>query len=53
MTQLAHAWIRFFPDARNVQRNLEANFEEVVVTRTVLANIPPAVVYVARRPRLR
>jgi phospholipid N-methyltransferase len=53
VTQLAHAWIRFFPDARQVQRNLEANFEEVVVTRTVLANIPPAVVYVARRPRVR
>jgi phosphatidylethanolamine/phosphatidyl-N-methylethanolamine N-methyltransferase len=52
VTQLAHSWVRFFPDARNVQRNLEANFEEVVVSRTVWANIPPAVVYVARRPRL-
>jgi len=51
VTQLAHAWIRFFPAAKQVQRNLETHFEEVVVTRTVLANIPPAVVYVARRPR--
>lgn len=52
VTQLAHAWIRFFPTAKQVQRNLEATFEEVIVTRTVLANIPPAVVYVARRPRV-
>lgn len=51
VTQLAHAWIRFFPTARQVQRNLEATFEEVVVSRTVWANVPPAVVYVARRPR--
>lgn len=51
VTQLAHAWIRFFPTARAVQRNLEAAFEEVVVTRTVWLNAPPAVVYVARRPR--
>jgi phosphatidylethanolamine/phosphatidyl-N-methylethanolamine N-methyltransferase len=52
VTQLAHAWIRFFPTARQVQRNLEASFEEVVVSRTVWANVPPAVVYVARRPRV-
>jgi phosphatidylethanolamine/phosphatidyl-N-methylethanolamine N-methyltransferase len=32
VTQLAHAWIRPFPVARQVQRNLEAAFEEVVVT---------------------
>ena len=51
VTQLAHAWIRLFPAAKQVQRNLEANFEEVVVTRTVWLNAPPAVVYVARRPR--
>lgn len=52
VTQLAHAWIRFFPTAAQVQRNLEAAFEEVVVTRTVWLNAPPAVVYVARRPRV-
>jgi len=52
VTQLAHAWIRFFPAAKQVQRNLEASFEEVVVSRTVWRNAPPAVVYVARRPRL-
>ncbi|GAA4796798.1 methyltransferase domain-containing protein [Actinomycetospora chlora] len=51
VTQLAHAWIRFFPAAKQVQRNLEAHFEEVVVSRTVMANIPPAVVYIARRPK--
>ena len=51
VTQLAHAWIRFFPAAKQVQRNLEESFEEVVVTRTVWLNAPPAVVYVARRPR--
>jgi len=52
VTQLAHAWIRFFPTAKQVQRNLEDTFEEVVVSRTVWANVPPAVVYVARRPRV-
>jgi phospholipid N-methyltransferase len=52
VTQLAHAWIRFFPAAKQVQRNLEAAFEEVVVSRTVWRNAPPAVVYVARRPRV-
>jgi phosphatidylethanolamine/phosphatidyl-N-methylethanolamine N-methyltransferase len=51
VTQLAHAWIRFFPAAKQVQRNLESAFEEVVVSRTVWLNAPPAVVYVARRPR--
>ncbi|MEJ2868144.1 methyltransferase domain-containing protein [Actinomycetospora sp. OC33-EN08] len=51
VTQLAHAWIRFFPTAKQVQRNLEETFEEVVVSRTVWLNAPPAVVYVARRPR--
>jgi phospholipid N-methyltransferase len=51
VTQLAHAWIRPFPAAKQVQRNLEASFEEVVVTRTVWLNAPPAVVYIARRPR--
>ena len=52
VTQLAHSWFRFFPTAKKVQRNLEATFEEVVVSRTVWANFPPAVVYVARRPRV-
>jgi phospholipid N-methyltransferase len=52
VTQLAHAWIRPFPVAKQVQRNLEAHFEEVVVSRTVWANVPPAVVYLARRPKL-
>lgn len=51
VSQLAHAWIRFFPAAKQVQRNLETSFEEVVVTRTVWLNAPPAVVYIARRPR--
>jgi phosphatidylethanolamine/phosphatidyl-N-methylethanolamine N-methyltransferase len=51
VTQLAHSWIRFFPAAKQVQRNLEALFEEVVVSRTVWANVPPAVVYIARRPK--
>lgn len=51
VTQLAHSWIRFFPAAKQVQRNLEELFEEVVVSRTVWANVPPAVVYIARRPK--
>jgi phospholipid N-methyltransferase len=41
------------PPARRLQAGLEAVFEEVVPSRTVWANLPPALVYHARRPRQR
>ncbi|MEU7023404.1 methyltransferase domain-containing protein [Streptomyces sp. NPDC046203] len=37
--------------ARRFRRMLGASFEEVVAGRTVWANLPPAFVYHARRPR--
>ena len=37
--------------ARRFRRALHETFEEVVVTATVWRNLPPAFVYVCRRPR--
>lgn len=37
--------------ARRFRRALHATFEEVLVTTTVWRNVPPAFVYVCRRPR--
>ncbi len=39
------------PAARRFRRQLEARFEEVLLSRTVWRNLPPALVYYARRPR--
>lgn len=39
------------PAARRFRRTLRATFDEVQVTATVWRNIPPAFVYVCRRPR--
>ena len=39
--------------ARRFRAALRAIFEEVVVTRTVWRNVPPAFVYVCRRPAVR
>ncbi|MCW2767405.1 MAG: phospholipid N-methyltransferase [Nocardioides sp.] len=38
------------PAARRFRSTLRATFEEVVVTATVWRNVPPAFVYVCRRP---
>jgi phosphatidylethanolamine/phosphatidyl-N-methylethanolamine N-methyltransferase len=38
------------PAARRFRRTLRARFEEVIVTATVWRNVPPAFVYVCRRP---
>lgn len=51
VTQIQHSWVRPLPIARQVRRNLETHFEEVLISRTVWHNPPPAVVYLARRPR--
>ncbi|WP_344411988.1 SAM-dependent methyltransferase [Pseudonocardia ailaonensis] len=39
------------PPARRFRRTLHEVFDEVVVTHTVWRNLPPAYVYVCRRPR--
>lgn len=50
-TQFAYTWTRWAPPARRQHADLKATFEETVVSRTVWRNLPPAVVYLARRPR--
>jgi phospholipid N-methyltransferase len=49
--QFAYSWTRWAPPARQHLRDLRTTFEEVIVSRTVWRNLPPAMVYVARRPR--
>ena len=49
-TTFAYVHGRWTRAARRFRRQLEARFEEVVVGRTVWRNLPPALVYVARRP---
>jgi phosphatidylethanolamine/phosphatidyl-N-methylethanolamine N-methyltransferase len=50
-TQAAYAWTRWAPPARRQLRQLRASFEEVVISETIWRNVPPARVYIARRPR--
>ena len=51
LTTFAYVHSRWTPAARRLHRQLEARFEEVLVGRTVWRNVPPALVYYARRPR--
>jgi len=50
-TQAAYAWTRWAPAARRQLRQLQASFEEVVISETIWRNVPPARAYIARRPR--
>jgi phosphatidylethanolamine/phosphatidyl-N-methylethanolamine N-methyltransferase len=50
-TQFSYAWTRWAPPARRRHAELCAAFDEVLVTRTIWQNFPPAFVYVARRPK--
>ncbi|MBC3191499.1 SAM-dependent methyltransferase [Pseudonocardia sp. C8] len=50
-TQFGYTWTRRLPPARRLRERLAEAFEEVVVGRSVLANLPPAFVITARRPR--
>jgi phospholipid N-methyltransferase len=50
-TQFAYNWTRWAAPARRLLGDLRTEFEEVVTSMTVWRNLPPAVVYVARRPR--
>jgi phosphatidylethanolamine/phosphatidyl-N-methylethanolamine N-methyltransferase len=50
-TQAAYTVTRWAPPARRQLRQLQASFEEVVVSETIWRNVPPARVYIARRPR--
>jgi len=50
-TTFGYVLTRQTPAARRFRQLLHERFEEVVTGRTVLANLPPAFVYHARRPR--
>ena len=50
-TTFAYTMAAWTPPARRFRRMLEETFEEVVLGRTITANLPPAFVYHARRPR--
>ncbi|MEU6132684.1 methyltransferase domain-containing protein [Saccharopolyspora sp. NPDC047091] len=50
-TQFAYTWTRWAAPARRQHADLRAAFEETVLSRTVWRNVPPALVYLARRPR--
>lgn len=51
-TQFAYSWTRrWAPPARAQLAELRGHFADVRIGRTVWRNLPPAVVYRARRPR--
>jgi phospholipid N-methyltransferase len=48
----AYSYTVVMPPARRFRRLLHEVFDEVVVTRTVWRNLPPAFAYICRRPRV-
>ncbi|WP_232665399.1 class I SAM-dependent methyltransferase [Pseudonocardia sp. TRM90224] len=50
-TQFAYTWTRWAPPARRQLADLRAHFADVVISRPVWRNLPPAVVYEARKPQ--
>ncbi|WP_222864318.1 class I SAM-dependent methyltransferase [Micromonospora sp. WP24] len=51
-TTFAYVHVRWAPPARRLLRALRSHFDEVVISRTVWANVPPALVYFCRRPKV-
>jgi phospholipid N-methyltransferase len=49
-TTFAYVHARWSPPARRLLGSLRSRFDEVVVSRTEWANLPPALVYFCRRP---
>ena len=50
LTTFAYVHARWAPPARRLLSSLRSRFDEVVIGRTVWANVPPALVYYCRRP---
>jgi phospholipid N-methyltransferase len=50
LAQFSYAWTAWTPPARRQRAQLRAAFEEVLLSRTVWRNAPPAFVCLARRP---
>jgi phosphatidylethanolamine/phosphatidyl-N-methylethanolamine N-methyltransferase len=51
-TTFAYTLARWAPPARRLRASLTTRFDEVIISRTVWANMPPAFVYSCRRPRV-
>jgi hypothetical protein len=49
-TTFAYVHARWTPPAHPLQSSMRPRFDEVVVGRTVWADLPPALVYYCRRP---
>lgn len=49
-TTFAYVHARWAAPARRLLRAVRANFDEVLVSQTIWANLPPALVYYCRRP---
>lgn len=50
-TQFTYVWTRWAPPSKRQLSGLRDAFEEVVLSRTIWQNVPPALVYLSRRPR--
>lgn len=50
-TTFGYSLVRGFAPGRRFRRMLVSRFEEVVASRAVIRNLPPAFVYYTRRPR--
>lgn len=51
-TTFAYTTFSWYPPARRFRGLLGASFEEVIIGQTIWRNLPPALVYTARRPRM-
>ncbi|WP_405146545.1 SAM-dependent methyltransferase [Sphaerisporangium sp. NBC_01403] len=51
-TQFTYTWTHWAPPSRHRLAQLRQAFEEVVASRTVFRNLPPALVYSSRRSRV-
>jgi len=50
-TQFTYTWTRWAGPSKRQLAGFRRCFEEVVLTRTIWGNLPPALVHVMRRPR--
>ena len=50
-TQFTYTWTRWAGPSKRQLAGFRRCFEEVVLTRTIWGNVPPALVHVMRRPR--
>lgn len=50
-TQFTYTWTRWAGPSRRQLAGFRRCFEEVVLSRTIWGNVPPALVHVMRRPR--